>query len=281
MSLAAKGLWIIERNLRDDLSLDDIADACGVSRFHLAHAFASGIGIPVMQYVRLRRLSRAALALAEQSEDILSVALDAGYGSHEAFTRAFKAQFGVTPETVRKRGSTEMLVITPAATFSSTSDAKLADPRFVDGQPMILAGLSRAQTLSRVENIPALWREFMMNFYGGIHGKTGLPISVTSSMDGEGNFLYLTATEVARAVSLAGELTLMKIPAQRWVVFLHADHVRKIGETYNAIFNRWMPDNNRTMSNGPWLERHMPTFDPRTGEGGVEIWLPLAGDKTT
>jgi AraC family transcriptional regulator len=109
MSLAAKAVWMIERNLGNELSLSDVADACGVSKFHLARAFEARVGMPVMQYVRARRLSNAASALADGAGDILAVALDTGYASHEAFTRAFKAQFELTPEAVRKQGTTKEL----------------------------------------------------------------------------------------------------------------------------------------------------------------------------
>jgi AraC family transcriptional regulator len=83
--LADKVLWIIERNSDRSLSLSGIARACGVSRSHLAHAFGSATGIPVITYLRTRRLSRAAQALANGAPDILAVAFDAGYNSHEAF----------------------------------------------------------------------------------------------------------------------------------------------------------------------------------------------------
>jgi len=54
-----------------------------------------------MNYVRVRRLSEAARALVGGAPEILTVALDSGNGSHEAFTRAFRDQFGVTPASVR------------------------------------------------------------------------------------------------------------------------------------------------------------------------------------
>src|SRR5690242_14900648 len=101
MSLTNKALFVIERNLGRDLSLAEIAKACDVSRFHLAHAFGEATGISVMEYLRGRRLTEAAYALASDASDILSVALDTSYQSHEAFSRAFKAQFGRTPEEVR------------------------------------------------------------------------------------------------------------------------------------------------------------------------------------
>ena len=101
MNPAQKALWYIESHLAEPLTLDDVAGVAGVSRFHLVRAFATATGISVMRYVRARRLSKAAQALAAGAPDILSLALEADYGSHEAFTRAFRDHFGVTPEMVR------------------------------------------------------------------------------------------------------------------------------------------------------------------------------------
>jgi len=105
----AKALWYIEGNFTREMALDDIANAAGVSRFHLTRAFGEAVAMSVMRYVRARRLSEAARSLALGAPDILTVALDAGYGSHEAFTRAFRDQFGVTPDQVRVDGRIETL----------------------------------------------------------------------------------------------------------------------------------------------------------------------------
>ena len=103
MNPVAKALWYIENNFAGELTLDAIAGVAGVSRFHASRAFGEAIGRPITHYVRGRRLTEAAKALASGAQDILTVALEVGYGSHEAFTRAFREQFGVTPETVRAR----------------------------------------------------------------------------------------------------------------------------------------------------------------------------------
>ena len=101
MNPVGKALWYVESHFAGEISLDEVAAAGGVSRYYLARAFAEATGFPVMQYVRARRLSEAARALAAGAPDILSVALATGYGSHEAFTRAFRDRFGVTPERIR------------------------------------------------------------------------------------------------------------------------------------------------------------------------------------
>src|ERR1700684_1086622 len=101
MNPADKALWFIESHLAEALTLDEIAGVAGVTRFHMVRAFAAATGFSVMRYVRARRLSEAARSLASGAPDILQVALDAEYGSHEAFTRAFRDHFGLTPEAVR------------------------------------------------------------------------------------------------------------------------------------------------------------------------------------
>jgi len=100
MNPVAKALFI-ESHFATDLTLGEIADVAGVSRFHMVQAFNAVTGHSVMRYVRARRLTEAARALARGALDILTVALDAGYGSHEAFTRAFRDQFSSIPDKVR------------------------------------------------------------------------------------------------------------------------------------------------------------------------------------
>src|SRR3954452_15282983 len=101
MNPAGKALWYIESHLAEALTLDDISEVAGISRFHMVRAFAAATGLSVMRYVRARRLTEAARALAGGAPDILALALEADYGSHEAFTRAFRDHFGITPEAVR------------------------------------------------------------------------------------------------------------------------------------------------------------------------------------
>src|SRR5262249_1309032 len=104
MDPTQKALWFVESHSREPIALGAIASAWKVSPFPLTRAFAASPGFPVMRYVRARRLSEAARRLAQGADDILQLALEAGYGSHEAFTRAFAGLFVLTPEQVRSQG---------------------------------------------------------------------------------------------------------------------------------------------------------------------------------
>jgi AraC family transcriptional regulator len=101
-----------KKPLHLELSLDDVANAAGLSRYHMSRVFGIATGCSIQRYMRDRRPTEAARILAGCAPDILVVALDAGYGSHEAFTRAFRDQFGLTPEALRVRGHLDDIKLT-------------------------------------------------------------------------------------------------------------------------------------------------------------------------
>src|SRR5712672_3909037 len=156
MNPAQKALWFIESHLADALSLDEIAGVGGISRFHMVRAFGAATGFPVMRYVRARRLSEAARALADGAPDILSLALDADYGSHEAFTRAFRDHFGITPEAVRSSTRLDNLRLQEPIVMDSTVIDNLQAPRFETGKAILVAGIGERCTYeNRGAGIPS------------------------------------------------------------------------------------------------------------------------------
>jgi AraC family transcriptional regulator len=274
--LTNKALFAIERNLERPLTLNGLAEACGVSPFHLAHAFGEATGFSVMQYVRARRLSEAARSLASgNSPDILNLALDAGYGSHEAFSRAFRAQFGTTPEIVRKNQTVESLVMINPLQAPGQTGFALEPPRFVSSPPIVVVGLAERHAFGATQGIPGQWQRFMKHYDDIASKAQPIPLGVSTSMDEDGNFEYLAAVEVSKVSDPPKGLTQFRIPAQHYAVFRHPGHVSTLGKTYAAIWDEWLPANDRKATDGPCLERYLETFDTRTGLGGVDIWIPL------
>jgi AraC family transcriptional regulator len=236
----------------------DLAHACGVSQFHLAHAFGEATGLSVMQYVRGRRLTEAAQSLASgNAPDILNLALDAGYGSHEAFSRAFRAQFGATPEMVRKSKTVENLAMIRPMKVPEKTGFTLESPRFVSSPAMLVAGLAERHSFGATQGIPGQWQRFMKH-YAEIPDKVQpIPLGVSTNMDDDGNFEYMTAVEVSKVSDLPKGLGQFRIPAQHYAVFRHSGHVSRLGETYSAIWNDWLPAHSRKAADGPNLERHL------------------------
>ena len=276
MPIPDKALWVIERNSAHPLTLDDIAAACGVSRSHLAHAFGTATGQSVMQYLRARRLSDAARALADGAPDILSVALDAGYGSHEAFTRAFRDRFQQTPESVRDRRTLDGLALAGPLELRPQATVCLDPPRFVDEPPMRVVGLAEICSFDTAVTIPAQWQRFMARYDAIPEKLDRIPIGINQPADDDGRFQYLCGAEVRRFGEHPRELQRLEIPARQYAVFDHRGHVSTIYETYRHIWNIAMPASSRTVADAPTIERHNETFDTRTGEGGLTVWIPLA-----
>ena len=160
MNIIEKAIWQVETHLRMPATLDAIAERAGVTPSYLTRAFALATGQSLMRYARARRLSEAARVLALGVPDILGLALDVGYGSHEAFTRAFREHFGVTPETVRDARSIKNLELTEPLAMDQPLHPRLADPRIEDCKALLLAGLIKTFPMKDVASIPSLWAQF-------------------------------------------------------------------------------------------------------------------------
>jgi AraC family transcriptional regulator len=273
---AQKALWFIESHLAGALTLDEIAGVAGVSRFHMVRAFAAATGLSVMRYVRARRLSEAARALAAGAPDILSLALDADYGSHEAFTRAFRDHFGVTPEAVRTSARLDTLKLQEPIPMVSTAIDHLQASRFETGKPFLVAGIGERYTCeSGGLAIPGQWHRFHQAV-DDIPARIGkVAYGVCCNGDDAGNFDYIAGVEVRDFSDLPREFARVRIPEQRYAVFTHADHVSTIRRTVNTIWNHWLPASGLKAADAPNFERYDENFDPLTGNGGLEIWVPV------
>ena len=90
---------------RDDeaLSLSALSGKLGYSEFHTTRKFKEISGLQFRDYLRLRRLAFALIEVRDTARSFLDIAFDFGFSSHEAFTRAFKSTYNVTPNEYRKR----------------------------------------------------------------------------------------------------------------------------------------------------------------------------------
>ena len=117
----------------------------------------------------------------------------------------------------------------------------------------------------------------MATEYGRIPYRVdGIPIGIQKPAEDEGGFDYVCAAEVTQFGPLPHDLLRIEIPSRRYAVFEHRGHVSTVFDTYAAIWNEALPEHGWTSAQAPVIERHSPSFDPRTGEGGLSLWIPLA-----
>lgn len=275
MSLVNKAVWFIETHYAEDITLDDVARGVGVSRFHLVRAFGLGTGYTVMRYVRARRLSIAAQALAKRDvTNILDVALEAGYGSHEAFTRAFREQFGITPETIRTNGLSDIQLV-EALYMSQENSQPITPPQLETHEAFLVVGVRERYGEEASQHIPAQWQRFA-SYVDSIPAQVGnSTYGVGYNGDDEGNIDYICGIEVTNFADLPQGLDHVRIPEHRYLVFKHPEHVASVSKTWNAIWNAWMPQSEYQVADAPFFEKYGDNFDPKTGFGDIELWVPV------
>jgi AraC family transcriptional regulator len=275
MNPAQKALWYIESHLAGELTLDEISGVAGVSRFHMVRAFAAATGFSVMRYVRARRLSEAARSLAAGAPDILSLALDADYGSHEAFTRAFRDHFGLTPESVRSLKCIDDLKLQEPIQMNSSVFENITPSRFETSRPLLVAGVGERYNHENGAGIPSQWQRFHQ-VAADIPNRIGnVAYGVCCNGDDAGNFDYIAGVEVSDFSDLPRPFFRVRIPEQRYAVFSLREHISTIRRTVNTIWNQWLPASGFKLADAPNFERYDENFDPITGNGGFEIWIPV------
>ena len=103
----SKSISYIESRLLEDLDIDELAGQISFSKTHYQRLFHAIVGEPVMEYIKKRRLQQACQSLCQTNATVLEIALEYGYASHEGFTRAFKALYGMPPAQFRKKHASE------------------------------------------------------------------------------------------------------------------------------------------------------------------------------
>ena len=95
---------LVEEHLTEEFDVSGLASSLGTTEYHLRRMFSALAGMPLSEYVRRRRMTVAAADVVRGEDDLLSIAVRHGYGSTEAFGRAFRAVHGARPGDVRRDG---------------------------------------------------------------------------------------------------------------------------------------------------------------------------------
>ena len=159
---------------------------------------------------------------------------------------------------------------------------KLDPPRFEDSPALLIAGLRGQFTTATWAGIPAQWERLIS--YGKVPGQVGsahygLCFILPQGID------YLSGAEVSGAAALPSEFSSVQIPAQRYAVFSHRDHVMKLRNTLDAIWHNWFPSSGYQAARPPagapeFFERYGEQFDPQTGMGDIEVWIPIQSKRS-
>ncbi len=254
----------IQRNLDQPLELDELAAIACFSPFHFHRIFRGMVGESVMEYVRRLRLEQAAQKLRFSDRPVIDLALDAGYESHEAFTRAFSARFGLSPSSYRKARKT------------STSE-DVPDVRLEEFGPKRIAFLRHVGPYNQVG--PA-WQQLMM-WAGqrGLLGPTPVLLGVvydTPDVTAEAKLRYDAAVVVEDSVQPEGEIGIQEIARCQYAVSPYVGPYDSIQQAYDRLCGDWLPASGREPASLPAFERYLNTpYDTAPENLRTAIYLPL------
>lgn len=148
--------------------------------------------------------------------------------------------------------------------------------RFDDRRAFLLAGLRRVHSsVSAPESIPAQWQDFVSYLpleNEADHTTYGVSIKIDDTAK---TLDYMAGIEVTSKAVLPPDLVLLEIASARYAVFLHKGTVADVPNTMQAIFADWFPQSNEIRAENPFFERYDERFNPETGEGEVELWIPV------
>ena len=276
---------LVEEHLGAEFDVDGLATELGTTEYHLRRMFSSLAGMPLSEYARRRRMTVAAADIVRADDDLLTIAVRHGYGSTEAFGRAFRAVHGVGPRDVRRDGGP--LRTQPLLRFRLTVEGNIPmDTRIVDHPAFRLVGHAARVPLIHEginphiqEHIAALPQEEHARLKAlGDAEPPGL-LQVCDDLDPdstEGSELtYLHGVAITRDTPVPDDLDAIEVPAGRWAVFRSAGpHPQTLQNTWAATATEWFPSNPWRLRAGPSIVTildHAADFSTAT----CELWLPV------
>ena len=276
---------LVEERLTEEVDVGGLAMSLGTTEYHVRRMFSSLAGLPVSEYVRRRRMTVAAAEVISGEGDLLDIAVRYGYGSSEAFGRAFRSVHGVGPGDVRRDGGP--LRTQPQLRFRLTVEGSTTmDTRIVERPvfrlvghaarvPLVHEGVNR-HIQAHVTSVP---EEEHLRLKGlGNTDPAGL-LQVTDDVDPdatEGSELtYLHGVAVTEASPVPDGLDAIEVPAGTWAVFrTSGPYPAALQETWAATATEWFPSNPWRLRPGPSVVAVLDrTEDFSTAT--CELWLPV------
>ena len=274
----------IETRLVEDIPIDALAASMGTTGYHSRRMFATLAGMPISEYVRRRRMTVAAADVID-GEDLMTIAVRFGYGSVEAFGRAFRSVHGVSHGDVRRDGGP--LRTQPTLRFhltvegSSAMDARIIErPAFrlighAARVPLIHRGVN-PHILQHIASLPAGEHE-RLKALGNTDPRGLLQVSADVDVDyAEGSELtYLHGVAVESDAAVFADLDEIEVPAGTWVVFqASGSHPAALQDAYAASATDWFPSNPWRLRPGPSIVAILDrSADFATATS--ELWLPI------
>ncbi|AKF05700.1 Transcriptional regulator, AraC family protein [Sandaracinus amylolyticus] len=243
----------------------ELAELAGFSLHHFHRVFRGVVGESVEEHARRLRLERAARRLRASELPVVQIALEAGYGSHEAFTRAFRDLFGMPPS--RYRGESSLRAVGSiqerAVELRDIAPFDVVVRRHVGSCSMLDEAFGHVFAWAGARGVvPGAAR-----VVGLYHDDPEVTARDRLRSD--------VGIETSLAPGPASGLERRTIPGGRYAVALHVGPYHTIGSTYLALLGRWAPTTRAELAPEPVIEHYLTPQDTPPDQHRTEVWIRL------
>ncbi|MFJ3594694.1 GyrI-like domain-containing protein [Streptomyces sp. NPDC090231] len=272
----------IERQLDGSIDVGELARIAATSQYHLRRMFSALAGMPLSEYIRRRRLTVAGAEVLAGERTLLEIAVRYGYGSGEAFARAFRTVHGVGPGEARRTGAA--LSSQPRMTFRLIVEGSGSMRYRVVHKPEFTVVGAKA----RVPLVHSGPNRAIIDFVRGSGDRARELLEELSDQEPHGILAVCDGLDPGRAEGTCldyyyGVVTLASAPegmatlpvsAGTWAVFTTSGPAPEaIQALWRDVFTEWFPSNPYRSRPGPEILRTRMSADG--SEADAELWLPV------
>lgn len=256
ISMLQDSLEYIDQHLKEELSANCLAARAGFSTWHFGKLFQWGVGLPVMRYVRSRRLAFAAYEI-KKGRRIIDISVEYDFETHSGFSKAFRRYWGYSPEEYRKCAPFCEYPTTPS--LPRMNDYLIGgivmEPKFVTLPAIKLAGFllkTKVDENQNLNEIPGFWQAYitdgrMEQLHKEVFLKRHAEYGVCFPEEQEtGEFDYVIGIERKEDQPVPASYHTVEIPAANYAVFStppcdEEKFVPAIQGVWEYIMNDWFP----------------------------------------
>lgn len=268
----------IGKHLDDELTLDELSAIACFSKFHFHRLFSLLTGLSLQQYIRWLRLKRAAHQLiVDKDKAIIDIAINAGFESHEAFSRAFKQSCGVSPSEFRAQLSWHAWDVPPYC-LPKQKGVMIMNV-IIENKPLrrlaVVEHRGSPEMMGESVNKLIAWATAQSMDLKLTPGEAfGLGYDDPRKVAPEA-FRHDLGITVPEQLKLSGGVVEKHLPAGRYAVIRHQGSRSNIDETVYALYH-WVADAGENLGDLPVIFCHY-NFDHEVAETELltECWLLL------
>ncbi|PID81560.1 AraC family transcriptional regulator [bacterium DOLZORAL124_64_63] len=267
----------IRDNLDRNPGLDELAAVAHFSPYHFHRIFRGMVGESLQSHLRRLRIEQAAFRLATTDDAVIQVALGAGFESHAAFSRAFRAVMGCSPSDWRARGTDQVVGTNPAALLRCPTEEEKMDVKIVQEDEQRVAFVRHTGPYDQCDQA---WDRLCTHL--GAAGRLGPDCRFIGlcyddpDITPADKLRYDACVSVDADFQPEGDIGVQVLPGGCFAQTTHFGPYENLSITYSRLLGQWLPASGRRFKQE--VIREVYLNDPQTAEPEdlvTDILLPL------